>query len=119
MAIFGTFRPYLLMELFWLYLSVIDVKQMRLSQLFEKMMMVLLPKNHQKIENTAILCIMIAILGHFSRVSSDDPLDICFSDQQDFTESTLVLYISRYSVFRPDVFIPLGPEKCQKYNTQK
>ena len=85
------------MEPFWLYLSLIDVKQMRLCQPFEKMVMVLMPKNHQKIENMPILSIIMAILGHFPIISPDDHLDICFSDQQDFTESTLVLYILRYS----------------------
>ena len=61
----------------------------------------------------------MAIFGHFSRVSSDDHLDIHFSVQQNFMEYILVLYFPRYSVFRPDVFNPPGPEKCQKYNTQK
>ena len=73
---------------FLFYLSIIGVKRMRLSQPFEKMVMVLSPKIHPKIENMAILRIVIAILGYFPRVSSDDHLDICFSDQQDFTEST-------------------------------
>ena len=49
-----------------------------------------------KIEKMAILTVMLAILGHFLRFSPDDHLDTCFSDQQDFTESTLVLYILRH-----------------------
>ena len=67
----------------------------------------------------AILGVMLAILGHFSRFSPDDHLDTCFSDQQDFTESTLVLYIPRYSIIRLNFFNPPGPEKCRKYNSQK
>ena len=67
----------------------------------------------------AILSVILAILGHFLSFSLDDHLHTCFSDQQDFTEFTLVLYMPRYSVFRPDLFNPPGPEKCQKYNTQK
>ena len=51
----------------------------------------------------AILSVMLAILGHFSRFSPDDHLDMCFSDLQDFTESTLVLYIPKYSVLCFDV----------------
>ena len=43
---------------------------------------------------------MLAILGHFSRFSPDDHLDICFSGQQNFTESTLLLYILRYLYFK-------------------
>ena len=39
------------------------------------------PKN----EKMAILSVMMVILGHFSRFSPYDLLDICFSDQQDFT----------------------------------
>ena len=48
----------------------------------------------------AILSIIMNILGHFPIFSPDDHLDICFSDQQDFTESTLVLYILRYSYLK-------------------
>ena len=47
----------------------------------------------------AILSVMLAILGHFSRFSPDDHLDTCFSDQLDFTESTLVFYTLRYYYF--------------------
>ena len=42
---------------------------------------------------------MLAILGHFLRVSPDGHLDRCCSDQQDFTKSTLLIYILRYSYF--------------------
>ena len=52
-----------------------------------------------KIEKMAILSGKLAILGHFSRFSPDNHLDICFSDQQDFTESTLVFYILKYLDF--------------------
>ena len=52
------------------------------------------------IEKMAILSGMLAILGDFLRVSPDDHLDTCFSYQWDFTESTLVLYIRRYSDFK-------------------
>ena len=52
------------------------------------------------IEKIAILSVMLAIFGHFLRFSPDDHLDTCFSDQQDFTESTLVLYILIYSYFK-------------------
>ena len=48
----------------------------------------------------AILSVMLSILCHFSRVSHDDHLDTCFSDQQDITESVLMLYILRYSYFK-------------------
>ena len=58
----------------------------------------------------AILSVMLAILGHFSRFSPDDHLDICFSDQQDFTESTLVLYILKSSEFNAQY-----PENQRKY----
>ena len=58
----------------------------------------------------AILSVMLAILGHFLRFSPDDHLDTCFSDQQDFTESTLVLYILRYSYFKAQ-----HPEKQGKW----
>ena len=58
----------------------------------------------------AILSDMLAILGHFSRFSPDDHLDTCFSDQQDFTESTLMLYILRYSYFKAQY-----PEKQGKW----
>ena len=70
---------------------------MRLFHPFEKMVKVLLPEKGPEIEKMAILSVMLAILGHFLRFSPDDHLDTCFSDQQDFTESTLVLYILRYS----------------------
>ena len=58
----------------------------------------------------AILSDMLAIFGHFFRFSPDDHLDTCFSDQQDFTESTLVLYILRYSYFKAQY-----PEKQGKW----
>ena len=58
----------------------------------------------------AILSIIMAILGHFPIFSPDDHLDICFSDQQDFTESTLVLYILRYLFFKAQ-----NPEKQGKW----
>ena len=57
----------------------------------------------------AILYVIRAILGHFFRFSPDDHLNICFSDKQDFTESTLVLYILRYSNFKAQY-----PEKKKK-----
>ena len=53
-------------------------------------------KKSPKIEKMAILSVMLAILDQFSRFSPDDHLDTCFSDQQDFTESTLVLYVLIY-----------------------
>ena len=43
---------------------------------------------------------MLAILGYFSRFSPNDHTDICLSEQQDFTESTLLLYIPRYLDFK-------------------
>ena len=48
--------------------------------------------------------------GPFSRFSPDDLLDICLSDQQEFTESTLVLSILRYSDFKAQY-----PEKQRKW----
>ena len=42
-------------------------------------------KKSPKIKKMAILSVMLAILGHFSRFTPDDHLDICFSDQYDFT----------------------------------
>ena len=84
MAIFETFWPFLLLKPFKLYPSIIDVKQMPLSQSFEEIVMVLLPQIHQKNENMAILSIIMAILGHFSRFSLDNHLGACFSDQQEF-----------------------------------
>ena len=50
MAIFGTFRPSLLLEPFCLYMSMLHVKRMRLFHLFEKIVKVLLPKSHQKLK---------------------------------------------------------------------
>ena len=49
-------------------------------------------------------------IGQFFTFSPDDHLDICLSDQQDFTESTLVLYIQRYSDFKVQY-----PEKQEKW----
>ena len=86
MALFGTFWPYLLLEPFGLYLSVLHVKRMCLFHPFEKIVKVLLPKNHPSV---------VIILGHFPGFSSDDHLDICFSDQQGLTEFPLVLYLLR------------------------
>ena len=40
---------------------------------------------------------------------NDDHLDIFFSDQQDFKESTLVLHIPRYFGPHPDVSKIPGP----------
>ena len=110
MAIFSTFWPFFLLEPFGLYLSVLHVKGMRLFHPFEKMVKVLLPEKGPEIEKMAILSVMLAILGHFLRFSPDDHLDTCFSDQQDFTESTLVLYILRYSYFKAQ-----HPEKQGKW----
>ena len=50
MAIFGTFWPFLLLEPFGLYLSMLHVERMRLFHPFEKMVKVLVPKNHQKLK---------------------------------------------------------------------
>ena len=58
----------------------------------------------------AILSIIMPIFGHFSIFSTDDHLDKCFSDKQDFMESTLVLYILRYSDFKAQY-----PEKQRKW----
>ena len=58
----------------------------------------------------AILSVMLAILVHFSRFLPDDHLDTRFSDQQDFKESTLVLYILRYLYFKAQ-----HPEKQGKW----
>ena len=66
----------------------------------------------------AIISGMLAILGHFSRFSSDDHLEICFSDQQDFTESTLVLYVMRYSVLCFDVSNLPGPFNVSVQDTE-
>ena len=110
MAIFGTFWPFLLLEPFGLYLSVLNVERMHLFHPFEKIVKVLLPEKGPKIEKMAILSVMLAILGHFLRFSPDDHLDTCFSDQQDFTESTLMLYILRYSYFKAQY-----PEKQGKW----
>ena len=85
MAIFGTFWPFFLPEPFGLYLSMLHVERMRLFHPFEKMVKVLLPEKGPKIEKMAILSVMLAIVGHFSRFSPEDHLDICFSDQQGFT----------------------------------
>ena len=49
-AIFGTFWTFLLLGPFSLYLSVLLVEGMRLLHPFEKMVEVLVPKNHQKLE---------------------------------------------------------------------
>ena len=76
------------------------VKRMRLFHPFEKMVKVLLPEAGPKIEEIDILSVMQANLGHFLRVSPDDLLDTCFSGQQDFTESALMLCIPRYSYFK-------------------
>ena len=55
MAIFETFWPFLLLKPFKLYPSIIDVKQMPLSQSFEEIVMVLLPQIHPKNEKMALL----------------------------------------------------------------
>ena len=52
-------------------------------------------KKSPKIEKMAVLSVILAILGYFSRFSPNDHTDICLSEQQDFTESTLLLYILR------------------------
>ena len=77
---------------------------------------VLLPKNHPKIEKMAILSFILAILGHFFRFSPDYLLDICFSDQQDFTDSKLVLFTPKYSILRPDISNQPGPFKHSIYS---
>ena len=51
-----------------------------ISTFEEEKKMVLLPQYHPKTENMAILSIIMAILGPFSRFSPDDHLDVCFSD---------------------------------------
>ena len=101
---------FLLLEPFGLYLCVLLVERMHLFHPFEKMLKVLLPKKWPKIEKMAILSVMLAILDNFSWFSPDDHLDTCFSDQQDFMESTLVLYILRYSYFMAQY-----PEKQGKW----
>ena len=68
MAILGTLLPFLLLEPFSLYLSVLQVEWMHLFHPFEKIVKVLLPKKCLKIEKLAILSVMLAILGHFLRV---------------------------------------------------
>ena len=65
MAIFGTFWPFLLLEPFVLYLSVLDVERMHVFHPFEKMVKVLLPENHPKIVKITILSIILAIFGLF------------------------------------------------------
>ena len=95
LAIFSTFWPFFLLEPFGLYLSVLHVERMRLFHPFEKMVKVLLPEKGPKIEKIAILSVMLAILGYFSMFSPNDHTDICLSEQQDCTESTLLLYILR------------------------
>ena len=59
--------------------------------------MAIFPIFQEKFSRRPILGVMLAILGDFLRVSPDDHLNICFSYQRDFTESTLVLYIRRNS----------------------
>ena len=81
----------------FLAIFVAETFRPRSEHPFEKIVKGLWPQNYPEIEKMAILSVMLAILGHFSRFSPDDHLDTCFSDQQDFTESTLVLYILRYS----------------------
>ena len=52
----------------------------------------------------AVLSVMLAILGYFSKFSPNDHTDICLSEQQDFTESTLLLYILRdIRIFRLNI----------------
>ena len=109
MAIFGHYWPFFLLEPHDIYQGVLHVKRMRLFKLFAKMAKVLLPKNHPKIEKMAILSFILAILGHFFRFSPDYLLDICFSDQQDFTDSKLVLFTPKYSILRPDISNQPGP----------
>ena len=50
MAILGTLLPFLLLEPFGLYLSVLHVKRRHLFRPFEKMVKVLLTKIPQKLE---------------------------------------------------------------------
>ena len=71
------------------------------------------PQNHQNIEKMAILSFILAIMGHFFRFSPDNHLNICFNDQQDFTESTLLLYIPRYLDFKAQY--PETQGKCPYY----
>ena len=109
MAIFGHYWPFFLLEPYDIYQGVLHVKRMRLFKLFAKMAKVLLPNNHPKIEKMAILSFILAILGDFFRFSPDYLLDICFSDQQDFTDSKLVLFTPKYSILRPDISNQPGP----------
>ena len=67
-----------------------------------------------KIEKMAILSGKLAILGHFSRFSPNNHLDTCFNDQQDFTKSTLVLYVLRYSDVKAQY-----PEEKKRENGHK
>ena len=50
MAILGTLLPFLLLEPFSLYVSVLQVEWMCLFHPFEKIVKVLLPKNNQKLK---------------------------------------------------------------------
>ena len=73
MVIFGTFWPFLLLEPYVLYLSVLDVERMRLFHPFEKMVNVLFHKNHPKIEKMTISGLIMAILSNLCEFF---PLDL-------------------------------------------
>ena len=115
MAIFGTFWPFLLMEPFWLYLSLIDVKQMRLCQPFEKMVMVLMHKNHPKIENNKY---HNGHFGPFFLVSSDDHLEYVLVTKRTL-QNSLWCFISRDILQSVPTFLSLQVLRSVKSTTPK
>ena len=83
----------MLLEPFSQYPSVLDVEHIHLFHPFEKWWRFDCPKINKK-------CKKWPFCAFFPGVSPNDHLNICFNDQQGFTESILVLYILRYLYFK-------------------
>ena len=93
----------MLLEPFSQYPSVLDVEHIHLFHPFEKWWRFDCPKINKK-------CKKWPFCAFFPGVSPNDHLNICFNDQQGFTESILVLYILRYLYFKAKY-----PEKQGKW----
>ena len=79
---------------------ILNVIWLHLFHLFEKKCEGFIATKSPKTAKMAIVSFMLAFLGQIVRFSPVDHLDIYFCDQQNFRESTLVLYILRYSEFK-------------------
>ena len=97
----GTFQP--ISERAWCWTDAL------ISPIWKNLEGLIAQKSSNKEKNGHSKC-YVGHFGPFLRFSPDDQLDICFSDQRDFTESTLVLYILKYSEFNAQY-----PENQRKY----